>query len=177
MQRSCLEQQLLLCKLLFVLCDDWGLFWSYAWRTRSAQIYWKTLKDKAITPLISDKLNEWLLKGSRAAELVLVSSEYASRQTSHARMFGMKAPWEDAFSSDRVGVYKPFLAFCISVLNSSFIPTWRRQMVFCGKKGFVKLFRVPVMTFSLSFYWLHCNIFKNISAAGHSMCLADGQLE
>lgn len=73
------------------------------------------LKGKDIRPPISDKLNEWLLKDSRAEGLLLVSSEYASRQTCHAHMFGMKAPGEDAFSSDRGSVYKPFVAFCINV--------------------------------------------------------------
>lgn len=93
--------------------------------------------------------------------------------------FGMKAPGEDAFSSYRVSVYKPFVAFCIDVLNHSCISMWRRQMVFPSEKQRVhesKQLRVPVMTFILSFYGLLCNIFKNISASGHHRCLADGRL-
>lgn len=159
MHRSCLEQQLLLCKLLSVLHDDWGLFSGYAWRTRSAQTYSKMLKGRAISPLIRDKLNEWLLKGRRAAGLLLVSSEYASRQTSHAHMFGMKAPWEDAFSLDRVGVYKPFLAFCINVLNSSYVSTWRRQMVFSLLETKDLLNSLRSQSWLLSCHFIDCSIF------------------
>lgn len=58
-----------------VLYDDWGLFWGYAWRTRSARTYWKTLKGKAVSPLISDRLNEWLLKGRKLKSFFRVCFE------------------------------------------------------------------------------------------------------